>query len=160
MEIPSARSWAAPVRATGTVRKRQAVRLVYHVQNHTCGGTLLQTARRAAVLDQPSSLRPHWSQMTDNLVLLFFFVRMCMTDNLGADVLFCTYVVMTDNLGLMFCCVRMKVLTQGLPHFLQENISERRVIRVPPKNCLKKDVLHPEKNKEDKRIFSAPDFDH
>jgi hypothetical protein len=25
LEIPSARSWAAPVRATGTVRKRQAV---------------------------------------------------------------------------------------------------------------------------------------
>jgi hypothetical protein len=27
--------------------------------NHTCRGTLLQPARRAAVLYQPSSLRPH-----------------------------------------------------------------------------------------------------
>jgi hypothetical protein len=34
-EIPSARSWAAPVSTTGTVWKRQAVRPVHHVQNHT-----------------------------------------------------------------------------------------------------------------------------
>ncbi len=44
---------------TGTVRKRQAVRPVHHVQNHTCRVTLLQPPRRAAVLGQPSSLRPH-----------------------------------------------------------------------------------------------------
>jgi hypothetical protein len=31
-EIPSARSWAAPVRATGMVWKRQAVWLVHHIQ--------------------------------------------------------------------------------------------------------------------------------
>jgi hypothetical protein len=55
LEIPSARSWAAPVRATGTA----GVRPVHHVQNHTCLVTLLQQARRAAVLGQPSSLRPH-----------------------------------------------------------------------------------------------------
>jgi hypothetical protein len=60
---------------------------------------------------------------------------------------------MTDNLGLMFFCVRMKVLTQGLPHFLQEEISARRVIRVPLQYSLKKEALPPEKNKEDKRIF-------
>ncbi len=41
LEIPAARSWAAPVRATGTVRKRQAVRPVHHVQNNTLGVTLL-----------------------------------------------------------------------------------------------------------------------
>ena len=35
LEMPSTRSWAAPVRTTGTVRKRQAVRPVHHVQNHT-----------------------------------------------------------------------------------------------------------------------------
>jgi hypothetical protein len=35
LEVPSARSCAAPVRATGTVRKRQAVRFVHHVQHHT-----------------------------------------------------------------------------------------------------------------------------
>jgi hypothetical protein len=34
-ETPSARSAAAPVRATGTVRKRQAVLPVHQVQNHT-----------------------------------------------------------------------------------------------------------------------------
>ena len=50
LEIPSDRSWAAPVLATGTVRKRQAVRPVHHVQNYTCRVTLLQPAKRAAVL--------------------------------------------------------------------------------------------------------------
>jgi hypothetical protein len=58
--ITVARSFAAPVRATGTVRKRQAVRTV---QNHICRLTLLQPARpakRAAGLGQPSSLRPYW----------------------------------------------------------------------------------------------------
>ncbi len=35
-------------------------RPVHHVQNHTCRVTLLQPARRAAVLGQPSSLWPHW----------------------------------------------------------------------------------------------------
>ncbi len=54
LEIPSARSWAAPVRATDMVRKRQALRPVHHVQNHTCRVTILQSARRAAVLVQPS----------------------------------------------------------------------------------------------------------
>jgi hypothetical protein len=44
MEIPSARNWAAPIRATGTVRKRQVVRPVHHAQNHTCRVTLLQLA--------------------------------------------------------------------------------------------------------------------
>ncbi len=47
-------------RATGTVRKRQVIRPVHHVQNYTCRVTLLQLARRAAVLVQPSSLRTHW----------------------------------------------------------------------------------------------------
>ncbi len=32
LEIPSARSCAAPMRATGTVRKSQAIRPVHHVQ--------------------------------------------------------------------------------------------------------------------------------
>jgi hypothetical protein len=50
----AARSWAAPVRATGTVRKRQAVRPVHHMKNHTCQVTLLQPARQYAVLGQPS----------------------------------------------------------------------------------------------------------
>jgi hypothetical protein len=36
LEITSANSWAAPVQTTGTVRKRQAVRPVHHLQNHTC----------------------------------------------------------------------------------------------------------------------------
>ncbi len=60
LEIPSSCSWTALVRATGTVRKRQAERPVHHVQNHTCRPTLLHRARRAAVLGQPSSLLPHW----------------------------------------------------------------------------------------------------
>jgi hypothetical protein len=59
LEIQSDSSWAAPVRATGTVRKGQAVRPVLLRQNHTCWVTLLQTARRAAVLGQPYSLRLH-----------------------------------------------------------------------------------------------------
>ncbi len=36
-EIPSARSWVAPVRATGT-EKAGGIRPVHHVQNHTCRG--------------------------------------------------------------------------------------------------------------------------
>jgi hypothetical protein len=60
LEIPTARSWAAPARATGTVRKRQAIRPVDHVQILTCRVNLLQPARRAAVLGLPSSLRSHW----------------------------------------------------------------------------------------------------
>jgi hypothetical protein len=59
LEIVSARSWAAPIRVTGTVRKRQAVWPVPYVQNHICRVTLLQPDRRAVVLGQPSSLRPH-----------------------------------------------------------------------------------------------------
>ncbi len=54
MEIPSCRSKDAPVRATGRVRKRQAVRPVHPVKNHTCRVTFLQPARRAAVLGQTS----------------------------------------------------------------------------------------------------------
>jgi hypothetical protein len=53
-------AWETPVRATGTVWKRQAVQPVHHVQNHTSWVTLLQPARRADVLSQPYSLRPHW----------------------------------------------------------------------------------------------------
>ncbi len=63
----------------------QAVRPVYHVQNHTCWVTLLQPARQAAVLGQPSSLRPHWyslspSRVTENPCSLLgggeiFFLR-------------------------------------------------------------------------------------
>ncbi len=58
----SSGSWAAHVRATGTVymEKTGGVRPAYHVQNHTCRITLLKPARRATLLDQPSSLRPHW----------------------------------------------------------------------------------------------------
>jgi hypothetical protein len=59
LEIPSPRSWAATVRASGTVRKRQAEWPVHLVQNHTCRVTLLQPARRAAMLGHHSSLRPH-----------------------------------------------------------------------------------------------------
>jgi hypothetical protein len=44
------------IKATGTVGKRQAVRPVHHVQNHTCRVTLLQLAMRAAVSARPSSL--------------------------------------------------------------------------------------------------------
>jgi hypothetical protein len=58
LEIPTARSWAAPVRAACTERRRQAIRPVHHLQKHTCRVTLLQPTRRA-VLGQPSSLRPH-----------------------------------------------------------------------------------------------------
>ncbi len=55
LEIPSAYSWAAPVRATGTVwkRKRQAVRTIPRVQNQSCWVTLLQLASRAAELGRP-----------------------------------------------------------------------------------------------------------
>ncbi len=43
----------------GTGPEQVAVRPVHHVQNHTCLVTLLQPARLAAVLSQPSSLRLH-----------------------------------------------------------------------------------------------------
>jgi hypothetical protein len=47
--------------------KRQAVRPVQYVQNHTCWVTLLQPARRAAVLGQPSSLRSQCLELSDKL---------------------------------------------------------------------------------------------
>ncbi len=64
LEIPSARSWewAAPVRATGMVRKRQAAWTVHQGQNHAYRVILHQPARRAVVLGKPSSLRPHCIQ--------------------------------------------------------------------------------------------------
>ncbi len=65
LKILSAKSWAAPISATGTVRKRQAAWTVHHVQNHTCRVTLLQPAKRAAMLGQPSSLRPHCAEDRD-----------------------------------------------------------------------------------------------
>jgi hypothetical protein len=40
----SARSWAAPVRATGTERKRQAVGPFHYVKSQTCRVTLLKPA--------------------------------------------------------------------------------------------------------------------
>jgi hypothetical protein len=47
---------------------RQAACTVHHVQNHTLRWvTLLQPAKRAAVLGQPSSLPPHCSQLTEEL---------------------------------------------------------------------------------------------
>ncbi len=60
LEIPSASSWTGLDRASGTLRKSQAVWSVHHIQNHTFRVTLLQPARRAAVLGQHSSLRPYW----------------------------------------------------------------------------------------------------
>jgi hypothetical protein len=54
LNIPSARSWAAPVRATGTVRA------CLSRKTHTYRVTLLQPDRLAAVLGQPSGLQPHW----------------------------------------------------------------------------------------------------
>ncbi len=38
----------------------------HHVHNGTCRVTLLQPARRASLLGQPSNLRPHWYSLSDN----------------------------------------------------------------------------------------------
>jgi hypothetical protein len=50
----------------------------------------------------------------------------------------------------------MKVLTQGLPHFLREETSVRRVIIVPIQQCLENKALHHVGNREskDKRIVT------
>ncbi len=50
------------------------IRPAHHVQNHTCRDTLQQPARRAAVLGQASSPRPHWvapnhTDSTESLVI-------------------------------------------------------------------------------------------
>ncbi len=58
LEIPSARGYAAPVTAKGIVRKRQYG--MARPSRTNAGVTLLQQARRAAVLGQPSSLQPQW----------------------------------------------------------------------------------------------------
>jgi hypothetical protein len=47
LEIPSCRSWAATIRATGTIRKRLAVWPVRHVQNHTSRDTPYQPYSQA-----------------------------------------------------------------------------------------------------------------
>ncbi len=50
-------SWAPPFRATGTVRKKQTrpSRTKSHLPSHSP-----PASQAGAVLDQPSSLRPHW----------------------------------------------------------------------------------------------------
>jgi hypothetical protein len=62
LEISLAHNWAALVRATRySTENAGGIRPVHHIQNHICRVTLLQLARRASVLDQPSSVRrPHW----------------------------------------------------------------------------------------------------
>ncbi len=57
----SAHSWAASVRATGTVRKGRR----YGPYKITTAGSLSQPTRQAAVLGHPSSLRPHQSNEPD-----------------------------------------------------------------------------------------------
>ncbi len=66
------RSWKFHQLAAGQLLSEQPVRYgkvsrsvrpVHRVQNHACLATFLQPARRAAVLDQPSSLRPHWIEL-------------------------------------------------------------------------------------------------
>jgi hypothetical protein len=62
------RSWKFHQLAAGQLLSGQPVwyvkgrrkRPVHYVKNHTCRVTLLQPARRAAVIGQPSSLWPHW----------------------------------------------------------------------------------------------------
>jgi hypothetical protein len=68
LEIPSARSWAAPIRATGTVWNRRGYdpSIKYKI-------TLLQPARRAAMLGQTSSFRTHREQATR----LHFYIFIC-----------------------------------------------------------------------------------
>jgi hypothetical protein len=66
-EIPSARSWAAPVRASETVQP------VHHVQNESYRVTPFLPARRAAVLGQPSSLRPHWYHPIQSVLLSMIY---------------------------------------------------------------------------------------
>jgi hypothetical protein len=60
--IPSARSWAAPVRAIGLVWKRSGGKAhPSHTKSHLPAMvTLLQPTRRPAVLGKPSSLRTHF----------------------------------------------------------------------------------------------------
>jgi hypothetical protein len=65
LKILSNNRWAAPISATGTVRKRQVERPVHHLQNHTYRVPLLQPPRRAAMLGQLSSLRPHCAEVRD-----------------------------------------------------------------------------------------------
>jgi hypothetical protein len=52
-------NWSAPDRGKWCSVSGQAAWIVHHVQNHTLLGHSPSAARRAAVLGQPSSLRPH-----------------------------------------------------------------------------------------------------
>jgi hypothetical protein len=65
LEIPSARSWTAPVRGTGTVRKTEKAgskARPSHIKSHLPGHSPpASQAGRAAVLGQPSSLWPETS---------------------------------------------------------------------------------------------------
>ncbi len=67
MEIPSARSWAAPVRATGTVRRRQAVRYSPSITYKITPAGSLSSCQPGGppCLGQPTSIRPHWSQLIE-----------------------------------------------------------------------------------------------
>jgi hypothetical protein len=60
LEIPSAPSWEAYGQGNGYGTEKA----VHHVQYHTLRVTLLQPTRRAAVLGQSYSLRPHRSHIS------------------------------------------------------------------------------------------------
>ncbi len=47
----------------------------------------------------------------------------------------------------MFLCVRRIVILKGLPHFLREETSVRRLIKAPLQHCLKKEALHHQQEK-------------
>jgi hypothetical protein len=73
LEIPSARSWPAPVRITGTVRKRLAVRPVH--QNHTCRVTLLQPAGGPPCWASPLAFGPIGFNIEKYTVLCLDYFR-------------------------------------------------------------------------------------
>ncbi len=84
LKILSASSWEAPISATGTVRKRQAVWPIHHVQNHIYRVPLLQVARRAAMLGQPSSIRPHCAEDRVYGYIIAFWLCVCTVSANGA----------------------------------------------------------------------------
>jgi hypothetical protein len=96
-----------------------------------CWVTLLQLARRAAVLDQPSCLRSHWIFKT-NLFLGFFheyrsnwtlFSCRIRVSRKGREVNFCTFVD-TFFLKVFLCTIFNTVSVQSrLRHWLSDALT-------------------------------------
>ncbi len=102
-------SWEFLQLVAGQLLSGQPERPLHHKQNHTCRVTLLQPARRGAVLGQPSSLRPHWWYPSLTGESAIPFVQTLLPIQMVFAVLYCTVSYTLSHL-LYTCTVFRQLL--------------------------------------------------